>query len=87
MTWYYQSCCITSVFRGWTLLNSSEDSSAAKPMTNWSPHKCFPSVDLLGDVLLCLTRHSALKKEEKIADSDVDSDQASVTCPEELSSD
>lgn len=39
-----------------------------------SPLKCFPPVDLVDDVHLCLTRHPTLKKEEKITDSDVNSE-------------
>lgn len=41
-----------------------------------SPRKCLPPVDLVDDVHLCLTRHPALKKEEKITDSDMNSEQA-----------
>lgn len=37
--------------------------------------KCLPPVDLVDDVHLCLTRHPALKKGEKITDHDVNSEQ------------
>lgn len=74
--WCYRSCSTTAVLRDCTFLNSSGDSSAAKPVTSFVTSQMLLPVSLVDDVHLCLTGHTALKNEEKITDSDVNSEQA-----------